>query len=99
MKLTRIELEYLCAWAREEWEPDCYQKPAHRLQLSHGVRGGHLIDLIKAWTEAEAKPDRAILDVAENPEPRWPWKSDDEFGKRLSEAQNFAIANASGIPS
>ncbi len=48
MKLTRTELDYLSAWAREEWEPDCYQRPAHRLQLSHGVRGAQLIDLIKA---------------------------------------------------
>lgn len=85
-----MELEYLSAWAREEWEPDCYQRPAHRLQLSHAVRGGHLIDLIKAWTEAEGKRDREILEVSANPNPAWPWSSDEEFSTRLSEARELA---------
>ena len=89
MKLTRAELEYLSAWAREEWEADCYRRPAHRLQLGHQVRGGELIDLIKAWTEAEAKPDQAILDAADDPNPTWPWKSAEEFAARLFEAQNL----------
>jgi len=88
MKLTQSELEYIAAWAREEWEPECYQKPAHRLQLSHGVKGAYLIDLIKAWTELENKPDRAILEVA-NAEPNWPWKSDQEFRSRLQQAQDL----------
>ena len=39
MKLTHDELEFLSAWAREEWEPACYELPAHRLQLAHGVVG------------------------------------------------------------
>jgi hypothetical protein len=33
MKLTKGELEFLSAWAREKWQPACYQLPAHRLQL------------------------------------------------------------------
>src|SRR5438445_545334 len=37
MKLTHEELEFLSAWAREEWEPACYQLPSHRLQLAHRV--------------------------------------------------------------
>ena len=89
MKLTRTELEYLSAWAREEWEPDCYRRPAHRLQLGHGVRGGQLIDLIKARTELEDKRDQAILEAANNLNPAWPWKSDEEFSARLSEAQRL----------
>jgi len=89
MKLTPTELEYLSAWAREEWEPDCYQRPAHRLQLGHRVRGAQLIDLIKAWTETEGKLDQAILEAASNPDPPWPWRSDEEFGARLSEAQEL----------
>ena len=40
MNLTHAELEFLSAWAREEWEPACYQLPCHRLQLAHGVAGG-----------------------------------------------------------
>ncbi len=83
MKLTPIEVEYLSAWAREEWETDCYRRPAHRLQLQHQVRGGQLIDLIKAWTESEGKRDQEILDAANNPNPSWPWKSDEEFSARL----------------
>src|SRR5260370_11208056 len=87
MKLTALELEYLSAWAREEWEADCYRRPAHRLQLEHGIRGGQLIDLIKAWTETTGKRDQAILEAANNPNPAWPWRSDEEFSARLSEAQ------------
>jgi hypothetical protein len=87
VKLTPAELEYLSAWAREEWQPDCYQRPAHRLQLSHGVRGGQLINLIKAWTEAEGQRDQAILEAAANPTPPWPWKSDGDFRSRLAKAR------------
>jgi hypothetical protein len=61
-------------------------RPAHRLQLLHGVRGGQLIDLIKAWTEAEESPDQAILEVASNPYRLWPWNSNDEFAARVAEA-------------
>jgi hypothetical protein len=87
MKLTPMELEYLSAWAREEWEIDCYRRPAHRLQLEHRARGGQLIDLIKAWTEAEGKRDQEILEAAHNPNPPWPWTSDEEFSARLRGAQ------------
>jgi hypothetical protein len=89
MKLTPTELDFLSAWAREEWEPDCYQRPAHRLQLAHGVPGAHLIDLIKAWTDAEGKLDQAILEVANNPDPPWPWRSDEEFCLRLAGARDL----------
>ena len=89
MRLTQAELEYLSAWAREEWEADCYRRPAHRLQLGHRVRGGQLIDLIKAWTEAEGKRDQAVLEAADNPNPAWPWSSDEEFSARLFEAQRL----------
>ena len=32
MKLTQEEIDYLAAWSREEWEPDCYRRPAHRVK-------------------------------------------------------------------
>ena len=86
MKLTKSELEFLSAWAREEWEPECYQLPSHRLQLAHGVTGASLIAFIKAWTEAEGKKDQEILDVAANPQPNWPWSTTEEFRTRLEEA-------------
>jgi hypothetical protein len=86
MNLTRAEIEYLAAWAREEWEPDCYRRPAHRLQLAHGVKGAHLIDLIKAWTEAEGKKDQDVLDAASNATPPWPWSSEEQMKARLAEA-------------
>jgi hypothetical protein len=90
MKLIASELEFLAAWAREEWEPQCYQRPAHRLQLAHGVVGAHLIELIKAWTTANGLKDHAILGVAANPEPPWPplglgpapRSSKSDYGKR-----------------
>src|SRR5262245_60722927 len=77
MRPTPTEVEYVAAWAREEGEADCYHRPAHRLQLVHGVRGADLIDIIKAWTRAEGKPDQAILEAASNPNPRWPWESNE----------------------
>lgn len=86
MRLTTSELEFLSAWAREEWEPACYQLPAHRLQLAHGVPGASLIVFIKAWTDAERKKDQEILQVAANPEPEWPWSTMEEFRIRLNEA-------------
>jgi hypothetical protein len=86
MKLTHDELEFLSAWAREEWEPACYELPAHRLQLAHGVAGGQLILMIKAWTQAEGKKDQEILGLAANPQPHWPWPATGEFACRLAEA-------------
>jgi hypothetical protein len=86
MKLTHDELEFLSAWAREEWEPACYELPAHRLQLAHGVTGAELIAFIKAWTEGEGKKDQDILAAAGNPEPRWPWSTSDGFAARLVQA-------------
>lgn len=86
MTLTHDELEFLSAWAREEWEPACYQLPAHRLQLAHGVSGADLITFIKEWTESEGRKDEEILHASENQQPHWPWKSVDDFGSRLAEA-------------
>ena len=89
MKLTDDELEFLSAWAREEWEPACYQLPAHRLQLAHGVSGAQLIVFIKAWTQGEGKKDQAILGAAGNPQPRWPWPTTEDFGNRFAEASQW----------
>ena len=89
MKLTHDELEFLSAWAREEWEPACYQLPAHRLQLAHGVSGAQLIVFIKTWTEGEGKKDQAILGAAVNPQPRWPWSTPQDFGGRFAEASRW----------
>ena len=89
MKLTHDELEFLSAWAREEWEPACYQLPAHRLQLAHGILGAQLIVLIKAWTEGEGKKDQDILGAAVNPQPNWPWSTTRDFGDRLAEASRW----------
>jgi hypothetical protein len=86
VKLTKGELDFLSAWAREEWEPACYRLPAHRLQLAHRVVGASLIVLIKAWAATERKKDQEILQVASISEPLWPWSSTDEFKTRLAEA-------------
>ena len=91
MKLTLGDLEFLAAWAREEWEPECYQRPAHRLQLAHGVTGAFLIDFIKAWTQAEGKKDQDILQAASNPEPGWPWSTTEEFRARLEETKSEEV--------
>lgn len=99
MKLTQEELEFLSAWAREEWEPACYRLPAHRLQLAHGVPGAHLIALIKAWADGEGRKDQDILDAAVNPQSRWPWPRDGDFADRFAEACRWRThreAKASG---
>jgi hypothetical protein len=85
MKLTKGEIEFLAAWAREESQPECYQLPAHRLQLVHGVVGAHLILFIKAWTQAEHKKDQDIIGAAEIAEPIWPWSTMEEFKNRFEE--------------
>jgi hypothetical protein len=84
--LNKNELEFLAAWAREEWEPACYLLPAHRLQLAHGIPGASMMVLIKAWTKAERKMDQEIVDVSRNPEPDWPWSTMEEFQGRVEEA-------------
>jgi hypothetical protein len=91
MKLTHHELEFLSAWAREEREPACYDLPAHRLQLAHEVSGAQLIQFIKAWTRSEGQKDQAILDVATNSNPDWPWTTTEQFVVRLNEASRRRI--------
>ncbi len=75
----------------EEWEPACYQLPAHRLQLAHGISAAQLVVFIKAWTEAEGKKDQEILDAAVNPQARWPWTTSEDFGGRFAEAKQWQI--------
>ncbi len=88
MTFTQAEIEYLSVWAREEWEPDCYQRPAHKLQLAHGIVGAYVIDLIKAWACTEGRMDQEILEAADNQNPSWPWVSSEEFRTLLEEAKN-----------
>jgi hypothetical protein len=94
MKLTPAEIDFLSAWAREEWEPECYQRPAHREQLAHGVPGAYLIDLIKAWTAAEGKKDQDIALLSQSPHAIWPWTSREEFRARWQEAQELRACHS-----
>jgi hypothetical protein len=91
MKLTHDELEFLSAWAREEWEPACYQLPSHRLQLAHRVSGAQLLEFIKAWTQGEGKKDVDILGAATNPQPHWPWRTAEDFRARFAEASQWRL--------
>ena len=97
MNLTKNELEFLSAWAREEWEPACYQLPAHRLQLVHGISGESFIVLIKAWTKAEGKKDQEILQVSANSEPAWPWLTNNEFRVRVEEARRQRVDQETSV--
>jgi hypothetical protein len=94
MKLTKEEIEFLSAWAKEEWEPACYQLPAHRLQLDHGVSGALFIPFVKAWTKAEGKKDQDILEATTNVNPSWPWSTPEEFKNRLEEAGHACQVSA-----
>jgi hypothetical protein len=86
MKLTPAEIEYLAAWAREEWETNCYRRPGHRLQLAHRITGADLIQLIKVWTRSEGKKDLEILSAADNDDPQWPWETSDQCAARVAQA-------------
>jgi hypothetical protein len=83
MKLNRNELEFLSAWAREEKALDPYALPAHQLQAAHKVRGVTLIRAVKAWARAEGRRDEDIFNLCDNPNPSWPWSSDEEMTERL----------------
>ena len=78
------ELEFLCAWAREEKATNPYTLPAHQLQAAHGAKGVLLIRAIKAWARSEGRKDEEIFDLFENPSPRWPWSSPAELATRLN---------------
>jgi hypothetical protein len=84
MQLTSKELEFLSAWAREEKAEDPYILPAHQLQATHHVRGVMLIRAIKGWARAAGRRDEEILGLFSNPNPPWPWASDEEAAARLS---------------
>ncbi|MCI0455743.1 MAG: hypothetical protein L0Z62_02020 [Gemmataceae bacterium] len=92
MKLSNKELEYLSAWAREEKERDPYTLPAHQLQARHNVRGVTLIRAIKSWARAEGRRDEEIFHLSQNPNPSWPWASEEEMTNRLAELAKEANA-------
>jgi hypothetical protein len=87
MKLTQKEIEYLSAWAREEWEPWCYLLHAHNLQRDHGVESPALQSMIKAWSQDASLSHVAILGAAHNPKPDWPWSSEEEWETRYTQAR------------
>jgi hypothetical protein len=84
MQWTSDELEFLCAWAREEKAANPYVLPAHQLQAANGAKGVHLIRAIKAWARSEGRKDEEIFNLYENPTPRWPWPSPTELADRLN---------------
>src|SRR6266542_2528045 len=92
MTLSTKELEYLSAWAREEKARDPYALPAHRLQADHHVRGVTLIRAIKSWARTEGRRDEDLFDLYENPNPSWPWASEEEMTRRLAELGEEANA-------
>jgi hypothetical protein len=85
MRFRSDELEFLSAWAREEKAADPYALPAHRLQAAHMVRGVTFIRAIKAWARAEGRPDEDIFQLYDNPQPSWPWSSNEELAERLTQ--------------
>jgi hypothetical protein len=78
------ELEFLCAWAREEKAVNPYSLPAHQQQAAHGAKGVTLIRAIKAWARSEGRKEEEIFDLFADPQPRWPWSSPTEFVVRLN---------------
>src|SRR5262245_56628320 len=92
MKLNRQELEFLSAWAREEKSANPYSLPAHQLQATHKVPGVTLIRALKAWARSESRKDEEIFNLYDNPNPTWPWSSEEEMTKRLTAASSAAPA-------
>jgi hypothetical protein len=78
------ELEFLCAWAREEKAANPYSLPAHQQQAAHGAKGVTLIRAIKAWARSEDRKDEEIFDLYDDPRPRWPWSSPSDLAVRLA---------------
>lgn len=93
--LKPAELEFLCAWAREEKAANPYSLPAHQLQAAHRVPGVVFIRAIKAWARAEGKRDEDIFTLHSSPAANWPWASDDEMQKRMEDIQSSAAAASS----
>jgi hypothetical protein len=79
------ELAFLAAWAREEKATDPYHLPAHQLQAAHKLSGVVLIRAIKAWARSEGRRDEEIFNLHTNPNPPWPWASEEEMIERLTE--------------
>ena len=50
---------------------------------AHRVRGVTFIRAIKAWARAEGRQDEDIFHLYANPNPSWPWSSDEEMAERL----------------
>ena len=105
MKLTHAELEFLSAWAREEWEPACYDLPAHRLQLAHGVVGTNLSCSSKLGLKSKARRIKRFLPQPSmrNPAGRGPqpgtsptvWQKR-ASGKRIGKEGNWPRITRSG---
>jgi hypothetical protein len=92
MKLSTSELDYLSAWAREEKARDPYTLPAHQHQARYNVRGVTLIRAIKSWARTEGRKDEDLFDLCQNPNPSWPWSSEEEMTRRLAELGEQANA-------
>lgn len=75
----------ICRPVREEKTQDPYSLPAHQLQAKHDVKGVTLIRAIKAWARTEGLRDEEIFDLYDNPNPSWPWPSEEDLTKRLKE--------------
>lgn len=78
-----MNLSFFRHGPREEKAADPYALPAHQLQAAHQVRGVTFIRAIKAWARAEGRPDEDIFQLYDNPQPSWPWSSDEELAERL----------------
>jgi hypothetical protein len=96
MRFTPKELEFLSAWAREEKAANPYVLPAHEQQAIHHVRGVTLIRAIKAWARAEGQSDEEICGLFVNPNPVWPWSSEEELNHRIGVGLNLQDVGASG---
>src|SRR5437868_4362554 len=84
MPFTHAELEFLSTWANEEKATNPYILPAHQQQAAHRVRGVTLIRAIKAWARSAGRKDEEILELCNNPNPPWPWDSDEELKGKSS---------------
>jgi hypothetical protein len=84
MRLKSNELEYLCAWAKDEKARDPYLLPAHQQQAAHKVQGQLLIRAIKAWARDAGRKDEDIFNLYANPSHAWPWSSEKEAEERLA---------------
>jgi hypothetical protein len=92
MNWNNQELAFLSQWAREEKAANPYILPAHQLQAMHKMPSVLLIRAIKAWAKSAGRGDEDIFDLSVPATLSWPWPSEVELKKKVSQSSTPLLA-------